>query len=346
MRCWPGCSGGLTQPPGGLSSPLTCRLPRCLCPRAVCGAPHPPGGRHQQAGKFGAATGPRCCCSRIAVAAARPAVCTAPRVSRPTAPRCPDSAVHAPPQQLVSCFNRAIPLEQGYLLMTPLRQVGGPRCVVVNRGWVPTEWREDARMRAEGQPTGKVRGVGRGVWAVPLKGGGVRAALQTEGKPAARCAKPCLEPTHLVHWDRLPASRLLSAALQVQVEGLLRQRPHAPNSNACHASNVSDCLPCSFLPLCRCGWRACCGTARSPATLCRPTNPSRVRAAPCVVCYVMGWNTCCASALLGVLPMLQPASATSLALRLPASLAAAVGVGVHAWPAPLCQTRDDHAVHH
>lgn len=42
--------------------------------------------------------------------------------------------------------------------MTPLRQAGGPRCVMVNRGWVPTEWKEDAAMRAEGQPTGKVCG--------------------------------------------------------------------------------------------------------------------------------------------------------------------------------------------
>lgn len=47
--------------------------------------------------------------------------------------------------------------KQGFLIVTPLRQAGGPRCVMVNRGWVPTEWKEDAAMRAEGQPTGKVR---------------------------------------------------------------------------------------------------------------------------------------------------------------------------------------------
>jgi surfeit locus 1 family protein len=47
--------------------------------------------------------------------------------------------------------------KQGFLLMTPLRQAGGARCVMVNRGWVPTEWKEDAAMRAAGQPSGKVR---------------------------------------------------------------------------------------------------------------------------------------------------------------------------------------------
>ena len=61
-----------------------------------------------------------------------------------------------------------LPRLQGYQLMTPLRQqqpqaAPGPggRAVMVNRGWVPKEWREDAELRRAGQPTGKVRGA---VW--------------------------------------------------------------------------------------------------------------------------------------------------------------------------------------
>ncbi|KAL4858969.1 Surfeit locus protein 1 [Chlorella vulgaris] len=47
--------------------------------------------------------------------------------------------------------------KQGYLLMTPLRQPGSHRAVLVNRGWVPAEWRSDEGMRREGQPAGTVR---------------------------------------------------------------------------------------------------------------------------------------------------------------------------------------------
>ena len=50
---------------------------------------------------------------------------------------------------------------QGYLLITPLRQAGGGgRCVMVHRGWVPTEWRESAELRATGEPAGVVGGAG------------------------------------------------------------------------------------------------------------------------------------------------------------------------------------------
>lgn len=40
--------------------------------------------------------------------------------------------------------------------MTPLRQDGGGRAVMVNRGWVPAEWRDSEDMRRSGQPGGKV----------------------------------------------------------------------------------------------------------------------------------------------------------------------------------------------
>lgn len=46
---------------------------------------------------------------------------------------------------------------QGFLLMTPLRQVGSSRAVLVNRGWVPSEWRDDVEQQKAGQPAGKVR---------------------------------------------------------------------------------------------------------------------------------------------------------------------------------------------
>lgn len=48
------------------------------------------------------------------------------------------------------------PCPQGFLLITPLRQQGGGRAVMVNRGWVPSEWRHDAAARQAGQPQGKV----------------------------------------------------------------------------------------------------------------------------------------------------------------------------------------------
>jgi hypothetical protein len=47
-------------------------------------------------------------------------------------------------------------LGQGFLLMTPLRQESGGRAVMVNRGWVPAEWRQSEDMRRSGQPGGKV----------------------------------------------------------------------------------------------------------------------------------------------------------------------------------------------
>lgn len=51
---------------------------------------------------------------------------------------------------------RLCPCPQGFLLITPLRQQGGGRAVMVNRGWVPSEWRHDAAARQAGQPQGKV----------------------------------------------------------------------------------------------------------------------------------------------------------------------------------------------
>lgn len=47
---------------------------------------------------------------------------------------------------------------QGFLLITPLRQEGSDRAVMVNRGWVPSEWRQDAAAQQAGQPRGKVGG--------------------------------------------------------------------------------------------------------------------------------------------------------------------------------------------
>ncbi|KAL4428536.1 hypothetical protein ABPG75_002625 [Micractinium tetrahymenae] len=47
--------------------------------------------------------------------------------------------------------------KQGFLLITPLRQEGSGRAVMVNRGWVPAEWRQDAAAQQAGQPQGKVR---------------------------------------------------------------------------------------------------------------------------------------------------------------------------------------------
>ncbi|EFN55425.1 hypothetical protein CHLNCDRAFT_134584 [Chlorella variabilis] len=47
--------------------------------------------------------------------------------------------------------------KQGFLVMTPLRQEGSGRAVLVNRGWVPAEWREAEAARRGGQPEGKVR---------------------------------------------------------------------------------------------------------------------------------------------------------------------------------------------
>ncbi|PSC69935.1 Surfeit locus 1 [Micractinium conductrix] len=47
--------------------------------------------------------------------------------------------------------------KQGFLCMTPLRQPGSGRAVLVHRGWVPKEWREEAGMRSSGLPTGTVK---------------------------------------------------------------------------------------------------------------------------------------------------------------------------------------------
>ena len=45
----------------------------------------------------------------------------------------------------------------GHVLVTPLASKLFGRAVLVNRGWVPTEWRADPAMRAAGQPTGQAR---------------------------------------------------------------------------------------------------------------------------------------------------------------------------------------------
>jgi surfeit locus 1 family protein len=45
----------------------------------------------------------------------------------------------------------------GHILVTPLHSKRWGKAVLVNRGWVPVEWRSDAAMRSAGQPSGQVR---------------------------------------------------------------------------------------------------------------------------------------------------------------------------------------------
>ncbi|CAL5222265.1 g4603 [Coccomyxa viridis] len=44
----------------------------------------------------------------------------------------------------------------GYVLVTPLVNREWGQAVLVNRGWVPAEWKSDAQLRASGCPAGKV----------------------------------------------------------------------------------------------------------------------------------------------------------------------------------------------
>ena len=44
-----------------------------------------------------------------------------------------------------------------YVLVTPLVNREWGQAVLVNRGWVPAEWKLDAQLRASGCPAGKVR---------------------------------------------------------------------------------------------------------------------------------------------------------------------------------------------
>ncbi|KAK9832527.1 hypothetical protein WJX81_006045 [Elliptochloris bilobata] len=52
----------------------------------------------------------------------------------------------------------------GYVLITPLVTEGWERAVLVNRGWVPAAWRDDAALRSHGEPSGQVEveGIVRG----------------------------------------------------------------------------------------------------------------------------------------------------------------------------------------
>ncbi|KAK9835779.1 hypothetical protein WJX74_007728 [Apatococcus lobatus] len=45
--------------------------------------------------------------------------------------------------------------KSGFTLVTPLLAEDGSN-VLVNRGWVPAEWSQDAQLRGQGEPTGKV----------------------------------------------------------------------------------------------------------------------------------------------------------------------------------------------
>ena len=102
-----------------------------------------------------------------------------------------------------------LPRLQGYQLMTPLRQqqqpqqqvkgdvpgagagagagAGSGRAVMVNRGWVPKEWREDEELRRAGQPTGKVRCDAMRCDA--MRGGAVRSSAHTPEHPQTRPAR-------------------------------------------------------------------------------------------------------------------------------------------------------------
>ena len=46
--------------------------------------------------------------------------------------------------------------QAGYVLITPLVSARWGKGVLVNRGWVPAEWRSDPALRAGGQPIGQV----------------------------------------------------------------------------------------------------------------------------------------------------------------------------------------------
>ena len=48
--------------------------------------------------------------------------------------------------------------KSGYLLVTPLTNERWHRMVLVNRGWVPEEWRTQAEARRVAQPKGEVSG--------------------------------------------------------------------------------------------------------------------------------------------------------------------------------------------
>ncbi len=139
------------------------------------------------------------------------------------------------------CLPPFLPPLQGFLIVTPLRQQGGPRCVMVNRGWVPTEWKEDAAMRAEGQPAGKASAV----WVVPL---GVcqrlhRCLLPAVcccGMPPAQHAGSC--NSTLTCPPPCPLTPCVAAAArQVRIEGILRHGedpggfvpPNEPEKGAC-----------------------------------------------------------------------------------------------------------------
>ena len=41
------------------------------------------------------------------------------------------------------------------MLITPLVAEGWERAVLVNRGWVPAAWRDDAALRSHGEPSGQ-----------------------------------------------------------------------------------------------------------------------------------------------------------------------------------------------
>ena len=43
----------------------------------------------------------------------------------------------------------------GHVLITPLFSERWGKAVLVNRGWVPVEWRTDPAMRSTGQPQGE-----------------------------------------------------------------------------------------------------------------------------------------------------------------------------------------------
>ena len=44
-----------------------------------------------------------------------------------------------------------------YVLVTPLVNREWGQAVLVNRGWVPAEWKSDAQLRASGCPAGRVQ---------------------------------------------------------------------------------------------------------------------------------------------------------------------------------------------
>lgn len=54
----------------------------------------------------------------------------------------------------LSCSNNAVSCR--YVLITPLVNREWGHAVLVNRGWVPAEWKTDAQLRASGCPMGRV----------------------------------------------------------------------------------------------------------------------------------------------------------------------------------------------